>query len=104
VTKLSIRGFIISGLAAAALAAVLPGSASARFFDPSIPAAAPLAEEVACRTVRTRTVRGGRVVYRTVRRCTPAVVVRPGRRCVSERVRVRTPGGSFVFRTVRRCR
>ena len=99
---LSIRAFIIPGLAAAAMAAALPNSASARFYDPSIPSAAPLAEQAACRTVRTRTTYRGRTVYKTVRRCTPAV--RTTRRCVSERVRVRTPAGAFTYRTVRRCR
>jgi hypothetical protein len=103
VKKLSIRAFVITGLAAAAMATALPNAANARFYDPSVPSAAPLAEQVACRTVRTRTVHRGRTVYKTVRRCTPNYR-RSVRRCVNERVRVRTPAGSFVFRTVRRCR
>ena len=98
------RGFIISGLAAAALVAMLPNGASARFFDPAVTGAGSNVEQVACRVVRTRTVYRGRTVYKSVRRCSPGVGYRPGRRCVNERVRVRTPGGTFVFKSVRRCR
>jgi hypothetical protein len=98
----NLRAFIISGLAAAAMAATLPNSASARFYDPSLPSVAPLAEQVACRTVRTRTTYRGRTVYKSVRRCTPAV--RTAQRCVSERIRVRTPAGAFTYKTVTRCR
>ena len=101
--KFSIRALVMSGLTAAAMAAVLPSNANARFYDPTVSSAAPWAEQVACRTVRTRTVYRGRTVWRTVRRCTPTYR-RPVRRCVTERVRVRTPAGAFTYRTVRRCR
>jgi hypothetical protein len=93
---------IISGLAAAAILAVLPNGAQARFYNPTAPGAASLVEQAQCRTVRTRTRVGGRVVVKTVRRCGPRY--RTARRCSNVRTRVRTPAGTFVYRTVRRCR
>jgi hypothetical protein len=44
----------------------------------------------------------GRVIYRTVRRCTPDWGWRD--RCRTVRERVVRPNGSIVYRTVRRCR
>jgi hypothetical protein len=96
------RQFIISGLAAAALMAILPNTASARFYDPALTNAAPVVEQAACRTVRTRTYVRGRVVYKTVRRC--GVPAYHRRHCWTARERVRTPVGTFVFKSVRRCR
>jgi hypothetical protein len=99
------RRLILSGLAVAAILAVQPSTAQARFNGPVALSAAPLAEPVACRTVKTRTRVGGRVVVKTVRRCSPRPVVQyRARRCVNERIRVRTPAGALVFKTVRRCR
>ena len=96
------RRFIIAGLTAAATLAALPTASQARFYDSTLPAATPSVEHVACRVVRTRTRVGGRVVVKTVKRCGPRRHY--ARRCVNERVRVRTPAGTFVMKTVRRCR
>jgi len=102
---LKIRTGLLSGLATATFLAVMPGNAQARFYIPEIPTAAPLIEQAACRTVKTRTRVGGRVVTKTIRRCTPrATSYRSVRRCTNVRTRVRTPAGTFVYRTVRRCR
>jgi hypothetical protein len=96
----------LSGLAITALLAAMPGNAQARFYNPVTPNAASLVEQAACRTVKTRTRVGGRVVTKTVRRCTPSATrsYRSARRCTNVRTRVRTPAGTFVYRTVRRCR
>jgi hypothetical protein len=95
----------LSGLAIAALLAMMPGNAQARFYNPATPNAASLVEQAACRTVKTRTRVGGRVVVKTIRRCTPNTTrYRSARRCTNVRTRVRTPAGTFVYRPVRRCR
>jgi cytochrome c-type biogenesis protein CcmE len=96
----------LSGLAIAALLVGTAGNSQARFYDPATPSGAALVEQAACRTVKTRTRVGGRVVVKTVRRCTPRVTTRyrSVRRCTNVRTRVRTPAGTFVYRTVRRCR
>ena len=96
----------LSGLATATFLAVMPGNAQARFYNPTIPNATSLVEQAACRTVRTRTRVGGRVVVKTVRRCTPRATsrYRSARRCTNVRTRVRTPAGTFVYRAVQRCR
>lgn len=64
-------------------------------------------ETVACRVVRTRTVRpNGAVVWRSERQCTPGVVVAPvvvAPRCAVVRERVVRPSGVVVVRSVRRC-
>jgi len=90
-------------LAAVALAAFGLASvpeAQARFLTPQLAAAA-LVEPAACTVRRIRTVRpNGRVVYRTVRRCT----VDPVERCRVTRERVYRPNGDVVIRSVRRCR
>jgi hypothetical protein len=91
----------------AALFAVVPNASAARFHDPALQASAPsLVEDVACRTVRTRTVRpNGRVVYRTKRICTPGWHGGWNQgRCRLVRERIHRPNGSVVYRTVRRCR
>jgi hypothetical protein len=110
------RHLIISGLAAAALMAMAPSGAQARFFDPSLPAAASHVEQAQCRTVRVRTrLPNGRVVIRTTRRCGYRPYYRPyypvyrpyyvgPRRCWTQRTVVRRPGGRTVVRVVRRCR
>jgi hypothetical protein len=100
-----IMGFL-SGVGTAALVALMPGNAQARFYNSEIPIAAPLIQQAACRTITTRTRVGGRVVVKTVRRCTPLATTRyrSARRCTNVRTRVRTPAGTFVYRTVRRCR
>lgn len=60
-----------------------------------------LVEAIQCRVIRERVVHpGGRVVYRTVRRCGPRI----GPRCRTVRERIVRPGGRVVYRTVRRCR
>ncbi|HVY59168.1 MAG TPA: hypothetical protein VHA77_15055 [Xanthobacteraceae bacterium] len=57
-----------------------------------------MVEQAACRMVRSRIVQpNGRVIYRTVRRCTPEV----GCRTINRRV-VR-PNGRVVYERVRRC-
>jgi hypothetical protein len=62
-----------------------------------------LVEDAACVVRRERVMRpGGRVEYRTVRRCG----VGPGPRmggCRVTRERVVRPNGRVIFRTVRRC-
>jgi cytochrome c-type biogenesis protein CcmE len=97
---------MLSGLAIVALLTMMPGKAQARFYNAATPNAASLVEQAACRTVKTRTRVGGRVVVKTVRRCTPSATTRyrSARRCTNVRTRVRTPAGTFVYRTVRRCR
>ena len=64
-------------------------------------------ENVACRIVRTRSVRpNGMVVWRRERQCTPGVVVAPvvvAPRCAVVRERVVRPNGVVVVRSIRRC-
>ncbi len=106
------------GMLAAALMAATAQPASARFFDPSLKAAAPGAEQVACRTVRERVERpNGSVVFRTKRMCDGdgpgmrvgigGVDVRvghgQGRDCRTIRERIERPNGSVVYRKVRKC-
>jgi hypothetical protein len=107
------------GVIAAALMAVSAVPASARFFDPSLKAAAPAAEQVACRTVRERIERpNGTVVFKSKRVCdgdrgpgmrlgVGGVDVRigrgQGRDCRMIRERIERPNGSVVYRQVRRC-
>jgi streptogramin lyase len=86
--------------ALAAFGVVSVPEAQARFPAPQ-PEAAALIEPAACTVRQVRTVRpNGRVVYRTVRRCT----VDPVGRCRVTRERVFRQDGSVVIRSVRRCR
>jgi hypothetical protein len=91
------RQFLIGAAAAAAFVGFTATEASARFSPQRIEAPA-LVEQAACTVRRVRTVRNGRVTYRTVRRCTPEPV------CRTIRERTVRPNGSVVYRTVRRCR
>jgi hypothetical protein len=83
------------------LLAAAPQAVEARMMNPNLGAPS-LIEPVACRTVRERVERRGRVIYRTKRVCTPGVTV-GGPGCVMKRERVVRPNGSVVFRSVRRC-
>ena len=99
------RRLIICGLAAATFVIVQANAVQARFNHPVVQGQAPLFEAVACRTVKTQTRVNGRVVTKSVRRCSPTPTARYGvTRCVNERVRVRTAAGALVYRSVRRCR
>ena len=103
--------------AAAAIAGMFllsPSPAEARFPAPPITAPS-IVEDVACTVRRMRTVRpGGRVIYRTVRTCTPdrrgpgwrgSGWRGPGfRDCRNVRTRTVRPNGQVVIRNVRRCR
>lgn len=97
------RQFLISAaVSAAAFLGFAATEASARFSPQRIEAPA-LVEQAACTVRRVRTVRpNGRVVHRTVRRCTPER--RRVERCRTVRERVVQPNGRVVYRTVRRCR
>jgi hypothetical protein len=60
-------------------------------------------EDVACRTVRTRSVMpNGRVVFRNVRTCSPGMAM-GARRCTIERQRIVRPNGRVVIKSIRRC-
>ncbi len=103
-------GTTLAAALAVALLTLPAGNAqAARFYNPGL-TAPPLAETVACRTVRERVVRpSGRVVYRVKRRCGPRWSHGSHRRwgrahCRYHRARVVRPNGSVVYRTVRRCR
>lgn len=95
----------VFGLAAAfgGLVLLSPAPASARF--PAQPIAAPiLIEDVDCRVRRVRTVRpNGRVIYKTVRTCTPGYQDRSWRDCRNIRKRVVRPNGRVVYKNIRRC-
>ena len=96
------RKFLIGAAAAAALGGFAATDASARFSPQRIEAPG-LVEQAACTLRRERVVRPNeRVIYRTVRRCTPDWGWRD--RCRTVRERVVRPNGSIVYRTVRRCR
>ncbi len=91
---------LLTASALMALGAVSAPEAQARFHAPQL-AAPSLVEPAACTVRRVRTIRpNGRVVYRTVRRCT----VDPVERCRVTRERVFRQDGSVVIRSVRRCR
>lgn len=61
---------------------------------------APMVELVACRVIRERIVRpNGRIIDRTVRRCTPDPRV-----CSVRRERVFGANGRIIYRSVRVCR
>jgi hypothetical protein len=88
-------------LGAMALTTFAFGSAEARPLPYGVAVPPGLVEPAQCRTVRERIVRpNGRVVYRTVRRCSPRSRVES---CRVVRERVVRPNGTVVFRTVRRC-
>lgn len=91
------RTLLVASLAAAAaLGSLSATGAQARFYTPQLEAPS-LVEEAACTVRRVRTVRpNGRVVYRTVQRCTAPV-------CRTVRQVVRRPGGQVIYQTVRRC-
>jgi hypothetical protein len=93
----TMRNLLLAALAAAAIGAVAFGDAEARFYTPQLEASS-LVEEAACTVRRVRTVRpNGRVITRTIRRCTPEP------RCRTVREVVRRDNGRIIFRTVRRC-
>lgn len=98
---------LMIGLAAAFLGfAALPGGEAKAIGVPQQIEGSSLVEQAQCRVERIRTVRpNGRVVYRTVRRCSPRVYRGPRyERCRTIRERVVRPNGSVVYRTIRRCR
>jgi hypothetical protein len=91
-------------VAAAAIGGFFAPAAQARFYTPQLTAPT-LVEEAACVVRRERIVRpNGSVVFRDVRRCGVAPVVRPVVGCQTVRERVRRPNGTVVVRAVRRCR
>jgi hypothetical protein len=95
------KSFLIGAAAATVFAGFTATEASARFSPQRIEAPA-LVEQAACTIRRVRTVRpNGRVIYRTVRRCTPDWGWRD--RCRTVRERVVRPNGRVIYRTVRRC-
>ncbi len=100
------RAFIIPAIAVVLGAGFLGSTQEAQArFSPQRIETPSLVDNVACSTQRVRTVRpNGRVVYRTVRRCTPPVVERRRNRCRIVQERVYRPNGSVVVRNVRRCR
>jgi hypothetical protein len=90
-----LKAIIVGAAAALGFLVLSPDQASARF-SPHHIAAPSLVQDVACRIRQVRTVRpNGRVVYRTVRTCTPE--------CRTVRERIVRPNGTIVYRTVRRC-
>lgn len=92
------RMLLVTAFAAATLGVFSAPGAQARFYTPQLDTSS-LIEEAACTVRRIRTVRpNGRVIVRTVRRCTPEP------RCRTVREVVRRDNGRVVFRTVRRCR
>jgi hypothetical protein len=99
--KNTMRNVLGFGVLAGALIVLSGQPAGARFYDPSLAATPGQAQDVACRTVRSRiTTSSGRVIYRTRRVCD-----RFGRGdCRTIRERTVRPNGSVVYRTVRRCR
>jgi hypothetical protein len=99
-----LMGTALGAAAIAAVALVTAQPAQARFYDPSIAAAPPAAEQIACRTVR-ETVRrpNGRITYRTRRVCGTTYGYGGYHSCRYVRERVVRPYGSVVYRSVRRC-
>jgi hypothetical protein len=93
------RTILLTAFAAAGVIGAFSASeAEARFYTPQLEVAS-LVEEAACTVRRVRTVRpNGRVITRTIRRCTPEP------RCRTVREVVRRDNGRVVLRTVRRCR
>ena len=94
------RGLPLAAFALAAFGLASSPEAQARSVTPQLEAAA-LVAPAACTVRQVRIVRpNGRVVSRTVRRCT----VDPIERCRVTRERVYRPNGDVVIRAVRRCR
>jgi hypothetical protein len=97
------KSFLVGAVAAAAAFVVFAGNEASARFSPEPIAAPALVEQAACTMRRERVTRpGGRVIHRTVRRCTPDI--RPRERCRVVRERITRPNGNVVVRTVRRCR
>jgi len=96
---------LAAGLMAASVLTLVPaGNANAaRFHDPGVQAPS-MVDDVACRVVRERIVRNGRVTYRTRNVCTSGRPHYSGRNCRTIRERIVRPNGSVVYRSVQRCR
>jgi hypothetical protein len=85
------------------LALAVPPQAQAMVANSGVTAPSAI-DAVACRTVRERVVRpGGRVIYKTSRRCGPWHRHHWRRHCRVERQRVIRPSGAVVYKRIRRC-